>query len=201
MTGLFEFKWPRCPTGYQIIDTEDGRHLAPKSDETEWYDPWQLGFESRVLFMIFAETPKTPDGYLQRANAYGLLFGRDPEPLDVWHVRIETLRIAVQEWRDGGIGAVVDLFSGHRFGQVSLQMIEKTERGGARLRIAPDSLYDALWIQFGEAVAANLKIKSCIYCNTPFAFGPGTGKRNTARYCTSPCQKRHAYRKRSEAKS
>lgn len=199
MSELFKFQWERDPAGYRIIDTDEwGRCIAPSSNHIEHYDPWRIGSESLVLFQILAETPKNEEGYLKFANSYGLLTGREAEPLDTWYVKIDSLRIAVENWREGEFPVLIDTFSNHGFTQISVRLVEVVGFDRPQLFVTPDTLYTALWIQFAEAISADLKIRECAWCGKPFPYGPGTGRRTTATYCSPKCQKAHSYKKRLE---
>lgn len=55
--------------------------------------------------------------------------------------------------------------------------------------IVPDSLGSALWLQFSQAVSANLMLRRCAVCPTWFAYGTGTGRRKSAHYCSDRCRK------------
>ena len=55
--------------------------------------------------------------------------------------------------------------------------------------LVPEGLHSALWLQFAQAVSANLQLQRCIICPTWFAFGTGTGRRKSAHYCSDKCRK------------
>ncbi len=72
------------------------------------------------------------------------------------------------------------------------------KQGRLELRIVPDSLIGAMWLQFARAVDGNKTYRRCAECRTWFAISPETA-RVTRTYCSNACRSK-AYRKRqSEA--
>ncbi len=67
-----------------------------------------------------------------------------------------------------------------------------------QIAIKPEDLDAALHLQFAQAVAGNQQLKKCDACQTWYRFGPGTGRRETATYCSDKCRKAVYYRGRKE---
>jgi hypothetical protein len=49
-------------------------------------------------------------------------------------------------------------------------------------RFRPNTLRDALWLQFGQAVTAGIRVRSCLRCGT--WFEAGTDRRADAKFCS-----------------
>ena len=72
------------------------------------------------------------------------------------------------------------------------------KQGRLELRIVPDSLIGAMWLQCARAIDGNKTYRRCAECQTWFAISPETA-RVTRTYCSNACRSK-AYRKRqSEA--
>ena len=205
MESLYTFTWRRDPIGYEVRkDDEDGELcIYGKSErgETDVYRPFEIGHGRRVLFQIFADIDldAAPRSYLAFADRFGLLYRGDEEAVFDWKDQIKDMKSSVEAWRRGDIATVCGIFNDHglrSWTRTHLNLEPPAVPGEKpRLRFRPYDLSAALWIQFAEAVAADLQIRRCGFptCGTPFAYGPGTGRRSTALYCSPKCQKAHKY--------
>jgi hypothetical protein len=54
-----------------------------------------------------------------------------------------------------------------------------------RLRLAPRSLLDALWVQFGQTLSGGATIHQCQHCGQWFESGTGTSRRADAKFCSN----------------
>jgi hypothetical protein len=54
-----------------------------------------------------------------------------------------------------------------------------------RLRLTPQSLLDALWVQLGQALSGGAAIHQCQHCGQWFESGAGTGRRADAKFCSN----------------
>jgi len=61
----------------------------------------------------------------------------------------------------------------------------------------PPTLLDAVWLQFGQALASNAQLRQCDHCGKWFEAGIGTGRRADAKFCSSECQIEHKSLQRS----
>jgi hypothetical protein len=50
--------------------------------------------------------------------------------------------------------------------------------------LRPASLLDALWLQLGQALTANVQFRQCEHCGNFFEAGRGTGRRLDAKFCS-----------------
>lgn len=77
------------------------------------------------------------------------------------------------------------------------QLAWDERRADLRIRLTPDGLHSALWMQLAHAIAANQVFRRCAQCGTWFAVHPGgrdTG-RTSRQFCSEACRGR-AYRGR-----
>ena len=202
MSDLFWFEWERCLDGYQILAIDKEKVVMPKSRRREIYRPLDLGTENWAPFHIFADMPHTQDGVLSFANSYGLLFRDLENGYGEFTGYSSTMRYAVKHWQKGDMDELVSFFqssAGQWANQISVTLVKSNESDRPDLRIVPRDLLHALWLQFAEVISTGLKTKHCQWCRKAFPYGPGSRHRSTAIFCSSKCQKAHAYRKRLEA--
>jgi hypothetical protein len=68
--------------------------------------------------------------------------------------------------------------------------------GGLSLAFRPENLLQAMWLQFGLAVAGHKRYRRCSVCQDWFELSPELARTNR-RFCSTPCKNR-AYRGRQE---
>lgn len=107
MEGIFTATIGVCPDGYEWIEADSGdpgASLEPKGDalfNAKSYSPFD---DHPVAFYEFAKTPPTPEGILEFANTYGLLWawadGYRPgeHTLDACRRAILCMKWAVDTW-------------------------------------------------------------------------------------------------------
>lgn len=77
---------------------------------------------------------------------------------------------------------------------VPVAVCRELDGPGFRLAIQPDTLIDALWIQFGIAVEGKARFQACSACDEWFQIGRGNFQKSKT-YCSDACRAR-AYRQR-----
>ncbi len=149
--------------------------------------------EHSGLFREFAEVEISSEA---RAfvGKYGLLHTCDDiEPLEHFFDENNRMRSAVEMWEKGqehgDWNPLIQAFDQYTRGAASIKFCRAYGAESPTLHITPDSLISAIWFQFAQAVSANTKLYRCAVCPTWFAFGPGTGRRKSARYCSDRCRK------------
>lgn len=74
--------------------------------------------------------------------------------------------------------------------------------GRPTLSLRPDTLWDALLLQFQQSVSSGAALKQCGWCRNLFEVGGATGKRSDARFCSDECRLRsHLSGKAQEPRS
>ena len=183
-----KFSWQKCPDGYGIATDKDGASvLRPRSRNFVAVEPLTL---HPVLFRQIASLDAKPTAYAKFASDFGLLRTVDgDEPIKLWNAERGTFRAGLQFWDAGEMKAVSDLFNTFSLGNLGITL------GDGSLTLEPANLLDAMWVQFALSFTKREQHRRCLWCETWFAYGPGTGRRNTAIYCTPKCQNAHAYQK------
>lgn len=221
MGAPFDFEWPRDESGYEILEVPEevpspeatlltgrlaGTFIRPRGGvvrKYRWLD------HHPALFREFADTPQTSEGVLDFANRFGLLFPdgafekqRDgSEYLPDWFKHIQSFQagIGFAEHGQRGWDFAPAQFEVQVTKNVSVHLVKRDERELPQLAMRPRSLIAAMWLQYGLWISTpNMKLRRCVYCSTWFTYGPGTGRRETARYCSPKCQKAHQYAKKKE---
>ena len=67
-------------------------------------------------------------------------------------------------------------------------------RDRLRLQLMPTNLLEAMWLQFGQAVASDKSFRQCRECGTWFKNSPKTARSDKI-FCSGAC-KAKAYRER-----
>jgi hypothetical protein len=79
-------------------------------------------------------------------------------------------------------------------GHVSARLLWADRRTRLDLCFVPESLKDALWLQFAHAIAGNKDYRPCVECATWFELSPKVARADK-RYCSRVCRNR-AYQQR-----
>ena len=202
------FEWPVGDAGYSIVDHKSKPPPTKPGTSTIWRGPFgrhivrsngplrttrPLEFH-RTLFIEFARLDGKDESCLRFANSFGYLglspdskaddhVGPEGEPLELWRREIAVMCRAVELWQasPGTFTSNQEILVTEL--QVSLVPID----GKATLRIRPTSLIGAIRMQFAQAVATDLDIRTCDHCGKIFETG-GTGRTRKARFCSDRCR-------------
>ena len=219
---IFTLKWPVDQEGYRIerrapvtTGAMISRHggydsIVRKGGPMSEYEPLQVP----GLWRRLAETKKTPQGALDFVGKYGFLHRKNVKAETFADIKeaIETARVLSVLYDKNDWVRVADrlneasrdsLFSLGGIGRLGI--VFHAEQGAERpdLKFRPGSLWSAILVQYLDDMSGGAKMRKCIGPGCPewFKFGPGTGRRETARYHSPTCQQAHAYMKRKgEAK-
>ena len=213
-----------CEPVPDIFDTGKDREidegycfLKVKSKKTVSYRPME---KFPGLFMEFAHTEQTPAGVQQFANRHGLLWGlmeemqgEDPVRIHDWCRYIRQMGNAVERWEEqresGNIGDLIQVFSDRS--ELSLAMTTELRIKAdiylrpvddplrAALFFRPFTLHGAMWAQLMQAMADNAQLRRCAQCPSWIIYGSGTGRRESAKFCTSACR-RAAWKEEKESR-
>ena len=222
MPTFFWLEWPRATNGYRICEPlpdvfaaevhappdEEALFLKPVDDEIVIYRPAE---EAPALFMEFAHIEPTSAGVQQFANRHGLLWEKSKEQLEGeltignWLKRSRRMRAAVEMWeidrKRGKIATVIKAISQVSWprGGVYLQAIGDNPMM-ATFHLKADNLYELMWLQFVWATSQNAQVRRCAQCPSWFIFGPKTGRRESAVYCSTVCRRAAAKVKKESRK-
>ena len=130
-----------------------------------------------------------------------------------WWRYIRRMQNAVEVWTEqreaGDIGNLIEVFSDQT--ELSLAMTTQIRVQAdiclrpvddpmrAALYLKPASLHDAMWGQLMEAMADNAQLRRCAQCPSWIIYGPKTGRRESAKFCTSACR-RAAWKEEKESR-
>jgi hypothetical protein len=67
---------------------------------------------------------------------------------------------------------------------VQVSLVRHSATGSLSLRYRPDDLEKALWVELALSLTSDAKLKECAHCGIWFGAGPGTGRREDARFCS-----------------
>ena len=186
---LVNFNWERDPEGYafrdEYVSPEIGelRVLRGRSGKVETIRPLD---GNRALFVELAGADKGERGAIAFANEFGPIYDTHPVTMELWPMYVLNMTNALRVARNpnyfrDGFNEFSD--SGH---------IKVLIGFGPNLdfRLVPDSLFSAAYLQLALHVASGGQLHACDYCGKPFASGPNTRRRKTAKYCGKPCRQR-----------
>ena len=219
MRNFRTFRWFIHRDGYELVKNKETwpskeAHEAgeppilktiirPKGGATVENEP----LETAGLYRVLAEMPATSEGVLRFFSIYGPMrpiTEKKPYFVEECQDFIKTIRKAVrladeEKWavlmehmpqfsRIGKIGKTSAIFT----------YSDQDER--PHLWFQPMNLANAILLEFMQDCVRDTQLRQCEFCHIWFKFGPGTGRRNTARYCSSKCQSAHAYIQRKKRK-
>ncbi|MDP6781218.1 MAG: hypothetical protein QGH32_05635 [Alphaproteobacteria bacterium] len=217
-----ELNWPRDTAGYDIEEAPNARSeikmlrrgmymdgdicIVPRGGRIDDYDPLKID----GLYRQLAESDLTPEGALQFVSTFGIPIRSAIEdrryPLHdfleaVFLMRLVLSHASAEVWGEFArvvTGAVDSRFRGGRIeAHIALRARNDGERPDVVLH--PNDLWSAIWLQLATDITAGANLRSCAQCGIWFKYGPGTGRRSTAVYCSPKCQSADAYAKRKAA--
>jgi len=212
---LLDYASPNTLIPY-LLASDDEAHgptffLVPRCDEVRRYRPLD---GNPGAFLEFAKTECNPGGVLKFANRFGLLDSRgDVETLAGWYASIREMYEAVVLWRDcqraHDLSRLVSVFNERQensgfigpAGSLTAFLGKTDDPARLALRLEPPTLLEALWLQFAMAVSGNTNFRKCDWCDEWFAYGTGTGRRNTAKFCKPACRQAAFVKRQQEAET
>jgi hypothetical protein len=214
--NLIDFQWTRCPDRYEIAvvkenprDKKSTAHqvITAKSERFESYRPLD-GFP--FLFSMFADADSTPKGMLAFTNGFGVLgdMEQGPPPAFGRHIHGQMLeellqhhsmvRRALKAFEQNDPRELIKCINLRRFAGATAIRLQQVAHGGMGVAFVPQSLIQAIWLQFALHASSGAQLMRCERCGTPFTVGTHTGRRNTSKWCSNAC-KVAAYKQRHES--
>lgn len=217
--------WPRDTEGYRIetVPAGSGVHILPaligsvgsaipKGDEPNDLIVPKSGKLSVRPVVVPALYEKLA---ACKANARdALYFSNEYGPLDFFHgmgvthfcKRVRFVRRLIAEAKHGKWEKIAERLEDpndekRRSSLIGFSgVIGYDDVGRPQLEFRPRSLIEFIYAQLIQDYTRGAKYKLCIRpgCGEYFYYGSGTGKRNTAMYCSAKCQKAHQYMKLKE---
>lgn len=219
-----DFEWERCIDGYRL--TEDRTDVLSVSNRAEKYRPTAFP----TLFRVFADQPATAEGALDFIGKFGLLGHYTVKNYKAGGVIISKEGLTAADTEDGRfekyinepvayfieaqrsikdaiclfenkdlVGLVKAFNRDFTAGQLRPRLRDRPF-GRVALVFRPITLLQFMWLQFGMFTGSGNRLLRCERCNAPFIVGAGTGRRETAKFCSNAC-KVAAFRARNESKT
>jgi hypothetical protein len=186
---------------------EDRYSLWTASSRHEEYRPLEIP----GLYSIFADAPATPEGMRLFANRFGLLTFGEPHinpggapkaqmvPVSDMLAEHWALRQAIELHTAGRDHELARYWNARRNPVLAQVRLNSALEGRIEFSLTPPSLVQAMWMQFASDACSGARLYRCERCGKPFSVGTGTGRRNTAKYCSNACKVAvYQQRKRAE---
>jgi hypothetical protein len=140
------------------------------------------------LYRIFAGLGTTDEGLLDFVNRFGPLteFGNGDTGEEVLFGRghAETMRDLLScSTEERGIYFSRFGEAGTSWSRLDVTLAFNLETGKPQFKFRPPTLVNALWLEFGYALASDASLRICLHCGRWFEAGPGTGRREDAKFC------------------
>ena len=150
-----------------------------------------------ALYQKLADLPATATAMCDFFNQFGPLeFGGGGSPLaglaylatDLGGVLAHHAALcrAIDQFKVGDLSGVVQRYNAG-WGQLRTELRLQAD-GNVAVVFVPSSLIQFLWLQFALYAASDAKLLRCEQCGTPFLVGTGTGRRETAKFCSNACK-------------
>jgi hypothetical protein len=173
------FVWRRDLNGYRLWKGQT--RVVASGAKTEDYKPLE---RNESLFGRFASIQPTPVGLLEFITKFGPLTaeGLGSEGENVQSA-LDNARAMAAHLRATQTGTSLPepLEAPHSV-RLAVQIGDAASR--PTLRLMPETLLDALWLQVTEALAGDCQIRHCLQCNSWFAAGGGFGRRHDSKFCS-----------------
>jgi hypothetical protein len=212
MQQAIDFEWTKCRAGYRQIapkqrqgsskwkcSEKPGIGIEAASRSVDRYRPLDV----LELFAIFADAKHTVEGMIDFCNKFGMLEHKQ-EAGGTFSITLDRLldphadmRGAVGLLKRGERAALAERVNaglqfaqwpGHvRYAPAAVARLDLGADGRMRVALVPPNLLSAMWLQLAFHAASDAKLLRCEQCQRPFVIGTGTGRRNTAKYCSRAC--------------
>lgn len=175
-----------------------GSYIVPNSDKVaRYYDAMKVSGLYHHLASV-----ETESDALNFANQFGLLNKTGDSHVDDFFAAAGMVRSLIhakekREWVpfERFLAQYRDVIRLNPEFQITTVRVNGINTDELEFFFRPTSLQAAIYIQLFEDFTTNAAQRLCKRpgCGTWFKYGPGTGRRNTALYCSPRCQKAHAY--------
>ena len=183
----YDFSLMRCVSGYHSEERQDDSYIVPSGADFERWDPREAGLS---IFRNLVAAPATLEGALAYTKRFGLLTDGRELSVKAWCTHRLLMAEAFSKAESGdwvGLQAHVGLYP---LGQMSTRIrSDFNDHGAMRLVLKPRSLIQMAWVEFVLLITGEAKFRQCDMCAVWCAFGPGTKRRSSARFCGTSCRK------------
>jgi hypothetical protein len=149
-----------------------------------------------ALFQHFADLPATAAAMCDFFNEFGPLEFAGGSPLvgptycatNLGGVLAHHAALcrAIDLFQAGDLSSLAQRYN-VGWGQLRTELRPQPD-GNIAVVFVPSSLIQFLWLQLALHAASNAKLLRCEHCGIPFRVGTGTGRRDTAKFCSNACK-------------
>jgi hypothetical protein len=194
---LIYLSWERDAAGYELLPAVEAKpgegligssarpsRIIPRGGQLIRYAP----LEAERLYSRFASV-KTPDELLSFVDKFGPLTegGRDKalgDDVSFILDHAKTFRDWLGNQQDNQSLARWVSADGLHIARLEIKLVQDPASGGVRLQYRPPSLLSALWLQLMQRVTGARPYRECLDCGLWFEVGPGSGRRQDAKFCS-----------------
>ena len=194
-----QFPWVRCQDGYNIV--KNNKELWFEAASTNFVEIFPLVDDSSLFHNLSEVNPESPECILAfiQGTGLGASNGIETEAILDWEDVIGQMRERIEKWDGSKIDNLVEEFNGINIGgmhKINLKMeLEKdTDTGKYKresiphLYLQPKTLFEAIWLQFAQAVEDCIPQYECVNCNKWFA-----PERESSHFCSINCKTKKLY--------
>ena len=120
-------------------------------------------------------------------------------PLGDLVTEVTRLKRAVTAWENQNEAAVMKAAMLGFGGDLRAVLNRPSKDSPLVVKLCPQSLMDALWVQLLLAVVQNKSFRDCVICKKPYEVSPSTN-RVTRSYCSNACRNKAQRRRITKAK-
>lgn len=182
---IIDFAWTRDPKGYRLVWTPQRAIVRNGPNRSEVLCRPLTGDEYR----IFVHIAHSPDGALEFVERFGpLTWGgwdsRHGDSLDIVMMNARTMRELLDVTCEGRSPLAEEPGAMSPTSTLHAAVLWDPAIKAIRWSLRPNTLLDALWLQFGQELSRGAKIRACQHCGAFFEAGVGTGRRADAKFCS-----------------
>jgi hypothetical protein len=154
------------------------------------------------LYRIFARIGTTAEGLVEFINRFGPLTegGHDPATgdavpfvLTAASTMAELLTYSPEE----RFSYLSKFDRGLSWTRIDVSLVANPFTRKPQIALKPPWLLHALWLELGQALSGDISIRKCAHCGGWFEVGPGSGRREDAKFCSDAHRIAFNSRKRS----
>jgi hypothetical protein len=186
----FDFKWYKHVRGYRLVpaklhrgsvlgaqpDDIEPAKIVPEGGPLQSYRPFA---KSENLFELFVRRAKSEEGVLEFVKNFGPL---THDGLRKGGEVVQDIIDAAEEMSGVLRGHIIAT----TLSPLKVSIITDDERR-LRLKISPQCLLDALWLQLAQ-VSGSASFRECWNCSEPFVAGVKGNRRGDAKFCSDKCR-------------
>jgi len=141
------------------------------------------------LYRIFAHLGTTEEGLLEFVNRFGPLTKEGnrecgEEVLFAFSHAEAMNDILSCPLKERGAYFAPAGDKGLAWSRIDVALAFNPETRKPQFRLTPPTLVNALWLELGQAISSDASIRNCLHCGAWFEAGPGTGRREDAKFCS-----------------